>query len=268
MEQIAWFRWLNLDGNRTIQTPEDLFRFVSDHHYSLMLPSDTAILPDLVSAVKGEIVFIAEYPRLAKQYETLFESFSRDYVYTGKLIEYPLIQSTSVLITPGDFRLLYQYKAAAGPSDEHETRVLEFIRQEGTASKKQIREMARSVPYLFQRIDLYLYNLQLGMQIYKTGFSAIEGNLYQSLPDALGSMPAIQPSPSGLKPILEGLIRANLYVSPVKLQRALKKLADKPEIDGVLKLLLTEGVVYKAKVGGEPVLVHRQTMDLLKGQLG
>lgn len=268
VEQIAWFRWLNLDGSRTIQTPEDLFRFVSDHHFSLILPSDTAILPDLVSAVKGEIVFIAEYPRLAKQYEGLFESFTRDYIYTGKLVEYPLIQSTSVLITPDDFQLLYQFKAATGPADEHESMILEFIRKEGTASKKAIREMTRSVPYLFQRIDLYLYNLQLGMQICKTGFSAIEGNLYRWLPDALGPMPAINTTSGGLSLILEGLIRANLYVSPVKLQRALKKLADKPDIDRVLKSLLSEGKVYKTKVSDEPVLVHRQTMELLRKQIG
>ncbi|MCK6601773.1 MAG: hypothetical protein L6Q77_08105 [Bacteroidetes bacterium] len=259
-EQIARFRWLNYDSSRTFKTPEDLFSFVREHGYAHLLPSDDAFLPDLVSALHGEIVFISEYPGIAKQFETVFDGFYRDFVQKGLVYEYPVVQSTNVLISREEFRKWISIKRTAEPSDQHETFLLNLIGTHPKIAKKDIREACRPVPFLFQRLDFYLYKLTHDLRIYKTGFDAIGGNLYELFervvpPEVAEPLPDVR-----LEDILDGMIAAALYINPVLLQRSLKKHFTREAVTAALDRLIGSDKVYKARIEKETVLVSRRAL--------
>ncbi|MBN8705265.1 MAG: hypothetical protein J0L62_05280 [Bacteroidetes bacterium] len=260
-EQIARFKWLNYDGSQTIQTPAHLFEFIERHGYVHLLPSDDAILPDLVSAIRGEIVFISEYPRLAKMFEQVFDAFYKDFVQKALVFEYPLVQSTHVLISREEFKKLYALKLRTSFDDEHEQAMFDYVSENGPVSKKAIKDHFRINPYVFQRIDYYVYKLQQDLRIYKIGFDAIEGNIFDMFTQIVPDWKAESLPETSVDEILEKMVGASLYVNPVQLQRALKKQFSKEVITESLNRLIESGVLYKTKIDREPVLVHKAMFE-------
>lgn len=260
-EQIARFKWLNYDGSQTIQTPAHLFDFTERHGYVHLLPSDDAILPDLVSAIRGEIVFISEYPRLAKMFEQVFDGFYRDFVQKALVFEYPLVQSTHVLISREEFKKIYTLKLKSTFDDEHEQAMLDFIEENRPVSKKAIKDHFRANPYVFQRIDFYVYKLQHDLRIYKTGFDAVEGNIFDLFTRVVPDWNEDTLPKVSIDEILAKMVGASLYVNPVQLQRALKKQFTKEDITESLNRLTETGVLYKTKIDREPVLVHKAMFE-------
>ncbi len=260
-EEIKRFSWLNLDNSQNIRTADDVFFFMQKHPFSVMLPSDDSILPDLASALKGEIVFISEYPKISKQFESVFLEFAEKYIHTGKIFEYPLLQSANVLIEKKYFYLLYHLKAKDFFPDEHALKVLNFIAEKGPQSKREIRDFFRTDSYLFSRIDSYLYQMISYFRLYKINFDQIEGNIYDLLTNFAPDL-TIKPSSSpDLNSLIESMIFSALYMNPVELQRGLKKLFSKEEINHSISELEQSGKIFKLKINRQNVFVHKETFE-------
>lgn len=260
-EEIKRFRWLNLDNSQNIRTDDDLFMFMQKHPFSVMLPSDESILPDLASALKGEIVFISEYPKVSKQFETVFQGFGEKYIQTGKIFEYPLFQSANVLIEKHFFHLLYHLKVNDFVPDGYSLKILNFISENGPKSKREIRDFFRNDSYLFSRIDSYLYHLISSFNLYKTNFDQIDGNIYDILTNFAPDL-KIKPSNSpDLNTLVEFMIASSLYVNPTDLQRGLKKLISKEEIINSISMLEQTGKIFSTKINRQKVVVHKETFE-------
>lgn len=260
-EEIARFKWLNLDDSQEINTALDLYNFMVDHPFMLMLPSDESILPDMVSTLNGSIVFFSEYPKLSKKFEPILSEFSTGFIQKGLVYEYPLFQSTNVLIVKEQFLILYHLKSKDFVPEPDSKLILKFIQENPSASKKLIRDAFRQQPNIFSKIDYHLYQLQLGMQIYKTGFDQISGSQFSLLSSVLTEINSSGTNGHSLEDLLGDIIKSSLYTSPVLLQRALKKLADKQSIDAALKNLVEKGKLYQFKLNKTIHLAHKETFE-------
>lgn len=260
-EEIKRFKWLNLDNSQNIRTDNDLFRFMQEHPFSVMLPSEDSILPDLVSAINGEIVFISEYPNIAKQFESIFLGFADKFINTGKVFEYPLLQSSNVLIEKKHFQLLYYLKAKDFIINEHALKIVNFISENGPKSKREIRDFFRTDPNIFSRIDSFLYQLISSFSLYKISFDKIDGNIYDVLTNFAPDLKNQPTSPPELHTLIESIISSSLYIKPTDLQRGLKKLFSNEEIEKSISNLEKSGKIFKTKINKQIVAVHKETFE-------
>lgn len=260
-EEVARFKWLNLDHSQEINSALDLYHFMIAHPFMLMLPSDDSILPDMVSTLNGSIVFFSEYPKLSKKFEPILSEFNARFIQKGLVFEYPLFQSTNVLIMKEQFTQLYHLIAGNILLDPDARQILDFIGNHPAVSKKMIRDAFRQQPNIFSKIDYHLYQLQSGMQIYKTGFDQISGSQYSLLSTVLQVINEKPVSPNLLANLLEKMIESSLYMNPILLQRALKKSVDKQSVESALKSLQESGKIYQIKLNKTIHLVHKETFD-------
>ena len=260
-EEIARFKWLNLDHSKELQSAQDLFHFMIDHPFMMMLPSDDSILPDMVSSLNGSIVFFSEYPKFAKKFEPVLSEFTSHFIQKGLVFEYPLFQSTNILILKEHFLKLYHIKSENMLLESDSKQILDFIKNNPSASKKLIRDAFRQQPNIFSKIDYHLYQLQMSMQIYKTGFDQINGSEFSLLSSVLPEINSVPDKRYLLDDVLESMIASSLFINPVQLQRALKKLFDKSQVESSLLNLQNSGKLYPIKLNKTVHLVHKETFD-------
>lgn len=258
------FKWFNYNSDFNISTSGDLNNFIQSHGISLALPQDNHEYPDILSALTGEPIFITEYPGFLKKYETLINDFYQKYVFSGKIIEYPLFFSSKVLIDVPIFPYLYIIKNTNFVIDYEHSAVLDFIISRGNVGKKEIKDHFKNEKHIFSRMDLIIYNLLNLLKIYKCEYDQIQGPIYASTTKLLlpYNLSSLTPSDSILQ-LITYILKSSVYINIIQLKRALKKHASDQDIDNALALLIVDSNYTMKHIHKQNCIINTKMIDFV-----